>query len=45
MTPVGALEIGPRGTRFVRFRPLAPLLGASVLGALIGWYVARAVAK
>jgi hypothetical protein len=27
MTPVGALEIGPEGTRFIHFHPLLPLLG------------------
>jgi uncharacterized spore protein YtfJ len=41
MTPVGALEIGPRGTRFVQFRPLSPLLGAAALGVLTGWLLAR----
>src|SRR5512145_1594045 len=32
MTPVGALEIGPQGTRFVRFRPLTPWFGGAALG-------------
>ena len=41
MTPVGALEIGPHGTRFVEFRPLAPLLGAAALGVLAGWLLGR----
>ena len=41
MTPVGALEIGPEGTRFVRFHPLAPLCGAVALGVLVGWLFAR----
>ena len=41
MTPVGALEIGPRGTRFVQFRPLGPLAGAAALGVLAGWLLAR----
>ena len=41
MTPVGALEIGPQGTRFVEFRPLAPLLGAAAFGALAGWLLGR----
>jgi uncharacterized spore protein YtfJ len=40
MTPVGALEIGPRGTRFVRVRPLGPLVGAAVLGLAAGWLLA-----
>jgi uncharacterized spore protein YtfJ len=43
MTPVGALEIGPGGTRFVHFQPLAPLLGAASLGLLLGWVLARRV--
>ena len=41
MTPVGALEIGPQGTRFVRFRPLAPMLGAIALGLAVGWALGR----
>jgi len=41
MTPAGALEIGPEGTRFVEFRPLAPLLGAAALGLAVGWLLAR----
>jgi uncharacterized spore protein YtfJ len=41
MTPVGALEIGPRGMRFVEFRPLAPLLGAAAVGVLAGWLLGR----
>ena len=41
MTPVGALEIGPSGTRFVRFHPIAPLLGAAWLGLVVGWLLAR----
>jgi uncharacterized spore protein YtfJ len=40
MTPVGALEIGPLGTRFVRFHPMAPLLGATALGLAVGWLLA-----
>jgi uncharacterized spore protein YtfJ len=43
MTPVGALEIGPQGTRFVHFQPLAPWLGAAALGLLLGWVLARRV--
>jgi uncharacterized spore protein YtfJ len=43
MTPVGALEIGPDGTRFVRFHRLAPLVGAAAIGLLFGWAVARRV--
>ena len=41
MTPVGALEIGPEGTRFIHFHPLMPLLGAGALGIVAGWLVAR----
>jgi uncharacterized spore protein YtfJ len=41
MTPVGVLEIGPQGTRFVEFRPLAPLLSAAALGVLAGWLLGR----
>jgi uncharacterized spore protein YtfJ len=41
MTPAGALEIGPRGTRFVHVHPLAPLAGAAMLGLVVGWLVAR----
>jgi uncharacterized spore protein YtfJ len=37
MTPVGALELGPQGTRFVRFRPLAPWFGGAALGLAVGW--------
>jgi uncharacterized spore protein YtfJ len=41
MTPVGALEIGPQGTRFVHFHRVPPLLGAAALGVLLGWVLAR----
>jgi uncharacterized spore protein YtfJ len=41
MTPVGALEISPRGTRFVRFHPLMPWLSAGALGLVVGWLLAR----
>ena len=41
MTPVGALEIGPGGTRFVRFNVLPPLLGAALLGLVAGWLLAQ----
>jgi uncharacterized spore protein YtfJ len=41
MTPVGALEIGPQGTRFIHFHPLTPWLGAGALGLVIGWLLAR----
>jgi uncharacterized spore protein YtfJ len=41
MTPVGALEIGPQGTRFVHFHPLMPWLGAGAVGLVLGWLLAR----
>jgi uncharacterized spore protein YtfJ len=41
MTPVGVLEIGPEGTRFIHFHPLMPLLGAGVVGIVAGWLLAR----
>jgi uncharacterized spore protein YtfJ len=41
MTPVGALEIGPQGTRFVHVHPLTPWLGAGALGLVAGWLLAR----
>ena len=41
MTPAGALEIGPEGTRFIRFSPLTPLLGAGALGLVVGWVLGR----
>ena len=43
MTPVGALEIGPHGTRFVHFHRLAPLLSVAAFGLVIGWVLARRV--
>jgi uncharacterized spore protein YtfJ len=41
MTPAGALEIRPEGTRFVHFHPLRPLIGAAALGLVAGWLVTR----
>lgn len=41
MTPVGALEIGPDGVRFIRLHPLAPWLAAAALGFVVGWLFAR----
>jgi uncharacterized spore protein YtfJ len=32
LTPIGALEVGPRGTRFVRYNQLPRLAGAFALG-------------
>jgi len=41
MTPVGVLEIGPEGTRFIRFHPVAPWVGAAALGLMAGWLLVR----
>jgi uncharacterized spore protein YtfJ len=41
LTPAGALEIGPEGTRFIHFHPLMPMLGAGALGMVAGWLFAR----
>ena len=41
MTPLGALELGPQGTRFVEFRPLARLLSAAAFGVMVGWLLGR----
>jgi len=41
MTPVGALEIGPQGSRFIRFHPVTPWLYAGGLGLAVGWLIAR----
>lgn len=41
MVPVGALEIGPNGTRFVPIHPVPPLFGAAALGFVIGWLFSR----
>ena len=34
-------ELGPAGTRYLPFNPLAPLLGAAALGVVAGWLVGR----
>ena len=36
LTPIGALEMGPRGTRFVRYNELPRLAGAFALGLGVG---------
>jgi len=36
MTPVGALEISPAGTRFVPFHPLAAWVGGAAFGLALG---------
>lgn len=41
MTPLGALEITGTGVRFVRLRPLAPLLMAGMIGFALGMLAAR----
>jgi uncharacterized spore protein YtfJ len=41
MTPAGALEIGPRGTRFVPFQPMRALLGAAAVGLALGWIIGK----
>ena len=40
MTPVGALEIGPQGTRFIHFHPLTQWLGAGAVGLALGLLLA-----
>jgi len=40
MTPVGALEIGPRGTRFVHYSELPRLLGVLAIGIGAGLLLA-----
>ena len=41
MTPAGVLELGPDGTRYLPFNPLAPLLGAAAIGLVLGWLLGR----
>ena len=41
LSPIGALEIGPRGTRFIRFDELPRLLAAVGFGLVIGWAASR----
>jgi uncharacterized spore protein YtfJ len=36
LTPIGALEVGPRGTRFIRYNELPRLAGAFALGLGVG---------
>ena len=36
LTPIGALEIGPQGTRFIRYNELPRLAGVFVLGLWAG---------
>jgi uncharacterized spore protein YtfJ len=41
MRPLGVLEIAPEGTRFVRYRPLAPLVAAAAAGLFVGMLLGR----
>ena len=41
MRPVGVLEIGPGGTRFIRFDPWRPWLAAGALAIFGAWLLAR----
>ncbi len=41
MSPLGVVEIGPQGTRFLRFRPWERLLGAAAVGLALGWLAGR----
>lgn len=43
LTPIGALEVGPRGTRFVRYNQLPRLAGAFALGLGVGALLASRV--
>jgi uncharacterized spore protein YtfJ len=36
LTPIGALEVGPHGTRFIRYNELPRLAGAFVVGLGVG---------
>ena len=36
LTPIGALEVGPHGTRFIRYNELPRLAGAFALGLGVG---------
>jgi len=41
MTPVGALEISPRGTRFIHYGQVQQLVGAMAIGLGVGLLLAR----
>lgn len=41
LSPIGALEIGPRGTRFIRYNQFPRLAGVFALGLGAGWLLAR----
>ena len=36
LTPIGALEIGPHGTRFIRYNEVPRLAGALAIGLAVG---------
>jgi hypothetical protein len=40
LTPVGALEVGPRGTRFIRYSRVPQMLGMLALGVGAGLLIA-----
>ena len=40
LTPIGALEVGPHGTRFIRYNPLSQLAGVFALGLAAGLLLA-----
>jgi uncharacterized spore protein YtfJ len=41
LSPIGALEIGPWGTRFIRYDELPRVLTAVAFGLVVGWVAAR----
>jgi uncharacterized spore protein YtfJ len=41
LSPVGVLEVGPRGTRFIRYNQFPRLAGTFALGLGAGWLLAR----
>ena len=45
LSPVGALEIGPWGTRFIRYDELPRLLVAVAFGLVVGWVASRRGAR
>ncbi len=41
LSPIGALEIGPWGTRFIRYDEFPRLVSAVAVGLIIGWLASR----